>query len=212
MKQSTEMIDMNIEIKELQKKDFKKVIEFAVKGMHFDRYTENKWELDIYGRYFLYLELQRASQVLAAYIEDRLVGVLMADMKGEKKKYLSIWRKVYLFLIEKALSVGYKSGTDKYDEANQEMYSRYIKHNLPDGEICFLAVDSTVQGKGIGSCLLKRLEELERGKRIFLYTDSNCTYQFYERKGFKRVEEKEIKLEIHGKEVPLVCYLYDKKL
>lgn len=32
---------MNIEIKSLRKKDYKKAIQFAVKGMHFDWYLDS---------------------------------------------------------------------------------------------------------------------------------------------------------------------------
>ena len=41
-----------MEIKELQKKDFQKVIEYAISGMHFEEYLTNKLMLNIYGRYF----------------------------------------------------------------------------------------------------------------------------------------------------------------
>lgn len=43
---------MNLEIKELRKKDFDKAIEFAIDGMNFNKYLENKYALKLYGRYF----------------------------------------------------------------------------------------------------------------------------------------------------------------
>ena len=55
---------MEVKIKQLQRKDFGKVIDFAIKGMNFNRYVDNPLALRLYGRYFLYLELERASQVL----------------------------------------------------------------------------------------------------------------------------------------------------
>jgi ribosomal protein S18 acetylase RimI-like enzyme len=91
------------------------------------------------------------------------------------------------------------------------MLNDYLKNANPDGEICFLAADPTIQGKGIGTLLLEELGRLEKGKLIYLYTDDNCTYQFYEHKGFERSEEKEIKMELGGKTVPLTCLLYSKQ-
>lgn len=38
--------------------------------------------------------------------------------------------------------------------------------------------------------LLRELEEREKGKKVFLYTDSACTYQFYEHRGFELAQEK----------------------
>ncbi len=69
----------------LQKKDYGKAIDFAVKGMHFDWYLNDGLLLELYGRYFLYMELCRATQVIAAYEGDTLTGVLLADFRGEKK-------------------------------------------------------------------------------------------------------------------------------
>ena len=202
---------MEVKIKQLQRKDFSKVIDFAIEGMHFNRYVDNKLALRLYGRYFLYLELERATQVLAAYMGDKLVGILMADLKNEPKQYSSFWRKLYVKTFKAIMTVAVKDGPDTYDEANKVMLNDYLKNANPDGEICFLAADPTIQGKGIGTLLLEELGRLEKGKLIYLYTDDNCTYQFYEHKGFERSEEKEIKMELGGKTVPLTCLLYSKQ-
>lgn len=52
---------MEIEIKPIQKADYNKAIQFAIKGMHFDWYLNSKFLLNAYGRYFWYLEMNRAS-------------------------------------------------------------------------------------------------------------------------------------------------------
>jgi GNAT superfamily N-acetyltransferase len=202
---------MEVKIKQLQKKDFTKIIDFAIEGMHFNRYVDNKLALRLYGRYFLYLELERATQVLAAYMGDKLVGILMADLKNEPKQYSSFWRKLYVKIFKAIMAIVDKDGPNIYDEANKAMLNDYLKNANPDGEICFLAADPTIQGKGIGTLLLEELGRLEKGKLIYLYTDDNCTYQFYEHKGFERSEEKEIKMELGGKTVPLTCLLYSKQ-
>ena len=63
---------MNLEIKELRKKDFNKAIEFAINGMNFNKYLENQFALKLYGRYFFYMEMERATNIIAAYIDDKL--------------------------------------------------------------------------------------------------------------------------------------------
>lgn len=203
---------MDIEIRALERKDYSKVMDFAIKGMHFERYFDNKTALRLYGRYFLYLELERATQVLAAYMGDQLIGILMADMKHEPKLYSSFWRKLYVKLVKTIMKLAVKGGPDVYDAANKEMFQAYLRKANPDGEICFLAADPTIQGKGIGTLLIDELSRREKGKLIYLYTDDNCTYQFYENKGFERAEEKEIKMELVGRTVPLTCLLYSKQL
>ena len=202
---------MKIEIKALEHKDFSKVIDFAIQGMHFEKYVDGKTALRIYGRYFMYLELECATQVLAAYMGDRLVGVLMANIKDKPKLYSSFWRKLYVKTVEAIMSVAVKGGPDTYDAANKAMYDVFTNRASPDGEICFLAADPSMQGKGIGSKLLDALGRQEKGKLIYLYTDDNCTYSFYERKGFARSAEKKIEMDIGGKTVPLTCLLYSKQ-
>ncbi|MGB4823925.1 MAG: GNAT family N-acetyltransferase [Leuconostoc mesenteroides] len=202
---------MEVRIKKLESKDFGKVIGFAIEGMHFNRYVDNKLALRLYGRYFLYLELERASQVLAAYMGDKLVGVLLADMKNETKRYSSFWRRIYVKVFNAIMTIVVRGGQDIYDEANKAMLNDYIKKAKPDGEICFLAADPSIQGKGIGTLLLAELSRREKSKLIYLYTDDNCTYQFYEHKGFERSEEKKIKMKLGEKTVPLTCLLYSKQ-
>ena len=76
---------MKLEIKPLKKKDYGKIIQYAIKGMHFNMYLDNKLDLNLYGRYFWYLELSNATQVIAAYENKKLVGVLVAGFKDEEK-------------------------------------------------------------------------------------------------------------------------------
>lgn len=203
---------MEIVIKELECKDYSKVIDFAINGMHFNRYVDNKLALRLYGRYFLYLELERATQVLAAYTGDRIAGILMADIKNEPKLHSTFWRSFYVKMFKEVMSLAVKGGPDTYDVANKAMFQKFVKRAAPDGEICFLATDPAIHGKGIGTQLLDELSSREKGKLIYLYTDNNCTYQFYEHKGFERSEEKEIEMKLGKKTVPLTCFLYSKRL
>jgi len=59
--------------------------------------------------------------------------------------------------------------------------------------------------------LLNELEQREKNKEIYLFTDDQCTYQFYERRGFERAGEKDIVLEL-GKKIDLKCLLYRKRI
>ena len=58
--------------------------------MHFDWYTKNKLLLNLYGRYFWYLELNRATQIIALYADDESAGVLLADIKGKSKSIIHL--------------------------------------------------------------------------------------------------------------------------
>ena len=203
---------MELEIRKLRKKDAKKAIEFAIVGMHFNWYMDNKLLLNLYGRYFWYLEVTRATQIIAVYAGDQLAGILLAEIKGEHKKYSSFWKSCYIKAFHLLQNLFVKGGVDVYDQANKEMFLQYCHNNNPDGEIIFLAANPNIKTKGIGSILLAELERREKGKKLYLYTDNACTYQFYEHRGFECVGKKQIVLKLGYKRVPLQCFLYSKTI
>ncbi|MBR0407526.1 MAG: GNAT family N-acetyltransferase [Clostridia bacterium] len=201
---------MEIRIDVLKPQDEVKAMQFAMKGMHFERYLENMMLRKLYTRYFWYLESGKATQIIAAYEGDRLLGVLLSSIRGEKRKGNSVWRRLYISLVDFVQKHFFREGVGPYDNANKKMLARYKKTNDPDGEIVFLAADPDSGVKGVGTALLSELEKREQGKKIYLYTDTGCTYQFYEHRGFERVGEEDIDLELNGSHMPLKCLLYSK--
>ncbi len=199
-----------MEIKPLSKKDYGKVIDFAIRGMHLDWYIKNKTILRLYGRYFLYLELNKATQIFAAYEGNELIGILLAEMYQEKPIAASRFQKFYVKLID-LIQHTFVKEVGSYDKANRQMLDELLENHQPDGELIFLAADPDANRKGIGTALLQELAEAESGKRIYLFTDSGCTYQFYEHRGFARYAERHIKLQL-ANTIPLDCYLYQKVL
>ena len=203
---------MSIVIKDIQKRDYKKAIQFAIKGMHFDWYLDNKFARNAYGRYFWYLEINRATQIFGAYADDEFVGVLLAEFEGEAKKHHSFWQKTYVKLIDAIQRLFFTGGVGLYENTTKEQLAKYLETYTPDGEIIFLAADLDCKIKGIGTALLTALENVEKGKIVYLHTDDACTYQFYEHRGFSRVQETDIVLEMPKGKVPLKCLLYSKMI
>lgn len=203
---------MEITIGKLRRTDFEKARKFAVEGMHLNWYASSKAELYVYSKYFWYLEISKATVALGAYMGDRLVGVLLADLKHEPKAYDAIRYKLFVKIVTWIINLGYKDASGTYEDANLAMLEDFKNRSEPDGEINFFAVDPSIKGKGIGTLLLQELETRLKGKRIYLYTDSGSTYQFYIHRGFEMEERKEITLPMRGKEVALECFLFSKVL
>jgi GNAT superfamily N-acetyltransferase len=133
-------------------------------------------------------------------------------MNSEPKLYKSIWYKLFVKTISFFINILYKNASNAYDGTNLKMLNEFKKENNPDGEINFLAVDPNIKGKGIGTLLLNELETQEKGRLIYLFTDSGSTYQFYTHRGFKESGRTDIKLAINKKEVDLTCFLFSKIL
>ncbi len=202
---------MEIAFQELQKKDYKKAIAFAVKGMHCDRYFGSRFLSGTYVRYLLYSGMIKATQMIAAYDGDRFLGLLLSCINGEETCFHSLAPKLYVHAVNTIAGAFSRVGANEYGTACQEMFSNYTKREQPDGEITFLSVDPAEEGKGIGTALLREYERRERGKLIYLYTDDQCTWQFYDHRGFERVGEKDIMMDSKNK-IPLKCMLYSKRI
>ncbi len=194
----------------LDKKDYKKATDFAISGMHFGLYFDSKFLTNAYGKYFLYSEMNQATQIIAAYYGDILAGLLISRVNGEERCFHSFWQKLYVSAVEFIQKIFFKDSAGEYDEACRQMFEEYKKTYAPDGEIIFLASDPESEIRGIGTALLAEYERREPDKLIYLFTDDQCTYQFYEHRGFERVCEKDIVLGLKDR-IRLKCMLYSKK-
>ena len=203
---------MDVVIKQIRKQDFDKAREFSIEGMHLSRYTSNKFELYMYSKYFWYSEISKATNAIGAYMGDRLVGVLLANIYHKPKLFISWWYKLFVKLVSFVINFGYGMTNGTYQNANQDMLRNFRNNNSPDGEINFFAVDPTIKGKGIGSLLLNELGKEAKGKLVYLFTDSGCTYQFYQHRGFEESDKRNIQLEIQERKMPLTCFLFSKIL
>ncbi|MCD8015155.1 MAG: GNAT family N-acetyltransferase [Lachnospiraceae bacterium] len=202
---------MSVTFRMLDKKDYNKAIGFAVKGMHFGIYFNSDFLTNAYGKYFLYSEMNKATQSIAAYDGDTLIGLLISRVNDEERCFHSFRQKLYVNVIDFIQKLFFKGSAGEYDTACRQMLAEYKKSHTPDGEIIFLAADPESKIKGIGTALLNEYEKREHNKLIYLYTDDQCTYQFYEHRGFERVCEKDIVLNLKDK-VNLKCMLYCKKI
>lgn len=203
---------MKIRIERIQKKDFDLARRFAVEGMNLSRYATSKLTLYLYSWYFWYQEISRTTKAYGAYMDNQLAGVLLADMNGEPKLFKSVWHKLYAKVVGFVINIFFGKSSDIYESANKDMLEEFKKENTPYGEIVFFAVNPTIKGKGIGTMLLNVLETDEKGKLVYLYTDSGSTYQFYEHRGFTESGRREIVMKIDGKKVSLTCFLFSKTL
>lgn len=201
----------DIRIGDLRREDFKRAIDFAIEGMHFKELVGGGPLLRLYGTYFWYLELLYATQAIAAYADGRFVGALLASYAGEPRVFKSAPMSAFVAafgFVEKAVD---PSARDYY-QANDRMLSELEAVVKPDGELRFLAAEPGGSVKGVGTALLEELARRERGKLTYLYTDSGCTYQFYEKRGFELVGQEEVAVGSGKDRKPLTCFLFAKVL
>ena len=181
--------------------------------MNFDVYFEKGDKmLDKYSKFFQYSELLESTDCLAIYESNKLVGVLLAEMYDKPKIYKSISKKLFVKLFEFKRNRDADSSATLYVKNNNIMLNNLKKNKIIDGEIRFLACDSTLLNKGIGSKLLREFESRSKNKNLILFTDDKCNYKFYEYKNYNKVDEMDIVFKIYNKDLLLKCSLYYKEL
>lgn len=78
-------------------------------------------------------------------------------------------------------------------------------------ELTLFAVDASTRGLGVGKTLYANYMEHLRGHGrtdFYLYTDSLCTYQFYERRGMRRAAAQDLTLRFGEDTEKVGVYLY----
>lgn len=200
-----------LELKPFDPADYAKAIDCADKGMRFDLFFKNAFLRKFYVAYFLYGSLIGASAVLAAYQGKDFKGVLIARMKG-KAPYGGVPLRCRFFVkfIAQLEKLGILGRPAPYVKANDALLEKFNSEYAADGEILFLVSDIKQKVRGVGTFLLREFERREKGKRVYLFTDDSCTYQFYERRGFERAAERKAVLGSSGRQVALNCFLYSK--
>lgn len=159
-----------IEIQELRRRDYKKARQFAVQGMHLYWYVSDRTSLNLYARYFWDTELSSATRAYGAYVDDKFVGVLLADMKGEPKRYRSIWRSAYIRFFDwlQRRAAGTGLAPEPHIIKGVQIYGK-IPYRLPNREI-ELQRDHAVEARYYFSRGIFRLAEDFETKRDMMLT------------------------------------------
>ena len=80
----------------------------------------------------LYLEINRATQIFAAYVAGEFVGVLLDEIKGENRKKQSILQKAYVKLGDFVLKKFFKDSARLYEKTTKE---QEIVMAIPKGKV-----------------------------------------------------------------------------
>lgn len=180
--------------------------------MNFDRYTNSKFTERLYSKYFVWDAYINATIAIAAYDGDVLCGVIMAKFDNELMIDQKVVDKVHASSLQYMMGLVFDQGIITYDQVNQAMLKELKAKTNLDGEVLLFAVNPDIKNKGIGTKLLNELERKYSGKRVYLFSDSNCSYQFYQHRGFH--QNNAIRIPEPGRfdGSKLTCFLFDKQL
>lgn len=138
------------------------------------------------------LSVSTFSQV--AVTDDRILGIVLARAANDSDQQLAHWGdavRTYEQLMEQSEPEATQSYRDSIARTQAINSMMLEQSGLPaTGELVLLAVDSAAQGLGIGSVLFDAASSYLAAcgqAKVYVYTDSDCTWSFYEQHGCKRL-------------------------
>ena len=192
--------------------DIKKIINEA---FYIHRYVTGRLVLDSALEIYLRERLLASTWTRVAVQDERVVGIIMDQVDGQPRLGGRFTNR--LLTLAHTLRAGIL-GLPQWKSMRQyfafdRVYGELRKKTpspLTD-ELTLFAVDSSTRGLGIGKTLyrdyLDHLRSLGRSD-FYLYTDSLCTFQFYEKQGMTRTASEDMNLVLDGKPEALGVYLY----
>ena len=166
-------------------KDIKRVASLTQQAVKFSRFVISKDIFD-YSLYFALRSFLSATYCIGAYIDDELIGFITCDFKNKNKIYQS----QELLTLNETLKKKFDDymfleDTKIYGNVCHDLLAK--ENDVFDGEITLFVVDQKNRGLGVGKqLLLQALDyyQKEQASKIFLTSDSECNYHYYEKFGF----------------------------
>lgn len=184
----------HISYRSIRSEDFKFLEDIITETWWSDRWGREAGLSRAFARAYLNSCLSQGSFSRVALAGGRPVGLIIGR-SGPKPPAPSPRRRLALFHSQARL-MSYPNGRrlgrsfHQWGQADAAML-RACKRSF-DGELILLVTAREARGLGIGTGLLKRLFCYFRKtgvRRFFLFTDSKCSYSFYDRRGFKRLAQ-----------------------
>ena len=202
-------------IRDVEERDFLEIKKIIDQTWGFEKLYPDKAALDTaLGIYFNQV-LYGCSFGKAAILDNKIVGVIFGSANGEKPKYrmmLEDSTKQILTLL--TLPESYRKNIYEYTYKLCGAYDELLesKADLYKGTLDFLIVSEEARGLKIGQKLWEEISlyfQKNNAESIYVFTDTNCNYGFYEHLGFSMKEARDIEFVFGSEHLPLKIFLYD---
>ncbi len=210
---------MEVQYRELREEDYSEVKKLINDLEKFDQIIPDDYYVDKILSLYLNKTLAECSSCQVASYNGEIVGLIFLSAENDRNSYNPITNRIRAFLdLFKLLisSSEYRKLLKAYKEGIFDVYDQLLngKEDHYQGEIKLFIVSPDHQGLHIGTGLLERAFEYFReqeASRIYLFTDTDCNYGYYDHKGFLQAGTKEsvLKLPDGARDLTIFLYEYD---
>jgi GNAT superfamily N-acetyltransferase len=208
----------NLIYRKLEKRDYPDIMEMIDNAWHFDKYTDKPKSKEHMLKAFMRGVLLAQNYNLIAELDGKAVGIIcgkIPKLRGFLKNIKHLPSAVYHALClnfgrdQRRILLGFKD--------MQMVYARLLKETKTKfgGELEFFVVHSKSQGLGVGKKLLNEYLQYCKEhdvKNIYLYTDVNCNYGFYEHHGFVRQGTLPVTFELYNGKLTYDNFIYSTEV
>ncbi|GHC31010.1 hypothetical protein GCM10010082_26570 [Kushneria pakistanensis] len=146
---------------------------------------------------FLAKDFQKANYIQVAEVDETLCGVLIGTTEKVSQSALEFNAEPWVEASEEALkrtAAGRQVLHDLEGSSDPTLMPKSTVLSDCDSELVFFSSALGHRRCGIGSQLVRNFEAFLKAcgaRKYYLYSDSLCTYQFYDNNGYQRVEQKQ---------------------
>lgn len=199
----------------LTREDYKPIKYLINKAFGFDEFLKDDAFLDSALNIYLQECILSSNFSKVAVKNNKVIGIILGSAKNDKNKLRKPFN--YLSALASLLKIAFAKKENKKDLKEfskiQNIYNEMIKdkENEFQGCIQLFIVSEESRGLGVGKALLNQLFNYMTSMKVtslYLYTDTRCNYGFYDSQNFKRLMEKELKLQVVPETLKIFLYGY----
>lgn len=209
----------NIIYREIEKCDYTTVKSLINEAFNFEDIISNKDVLNKSLNIYLRGCLSSTTFSSVAVKNGNVIGFILGSSKNKNNTFNLIKHNIALAF--SAFSLLFKSKDDKEAlNGYKKILKSYdeLMHNRNDdfqGCIELFIVSKECRGLGVGKKLVNDLMNYMKDNSVsnlYLYSDSNCNYGFYDSQGFNQLDSRNVKMQNSNKSTILGVYLYSYDL
>lgn len=202
----------NIIIREYQKNDRKDIENIIREAWNYDQLASPKVAEKL-AAIFLASCLTNQTFVRVADLDGKAVGIIMGKDNHNHSCPFSLKVNQFKAILSLLFSTEGRKTWKIFGRVNEiDSMLREESAKDYDGEVAFFAVNSEIRGKGLGKRLFSSFIDYAKStnfKNFFLFTDTSCSYQFYDSIGLIRKCQKNHTFTVNGQKAPMSFYLYE---
>ena len=202
--------------RELRKGDYEIIKELIGDAFGFSEFIKDPNFLNLILNSYLQECILDSSFSKVAIKNGKVIGIILGNANKDKNKIKSFHNRISL--ISSLIKIMFTKNDNKKDLKEfskiQKTYKEIFNGNKNNFQGCIqlFIVSKESRGLGVGTSLMNYLFDYMKSmkvKSLYLYTDTRCNYQFYDKNNFKRLNEKKIHFNRVNESLNIFLYGYN---